>query len=540
MNYPIEKPKLTDTGLGFSVFYKEKYLYSKRDPQKSILNLIENTEIKEGTLILCISPVLGYGLKELLQKMPNNTLALAVEADDNLAEISKNQIDKNIFNSDKIAYINSNSIPDFLKKAEPFIKEKKLRRILCLDFSAGAYFYDDFYKKIEIFTQDYISRHWINRLTLIRFGRNYARNIFKNYRRIEKTYKNINFLQKNYIDKPILVLGAGTSLDIAGDFIIKNRSNLFILSCDAVCCGLYPEIIPDAAVILESQYWIQKAFIGLAGSGIPIFADLTANPKAVFCTEGSISFFFTEYFSHPFFDKMQEQNILPLQFEPMGSVGLSALSIAKKIALADVPVFHTGLDFSWKNGFTHSKFGFQTVSAFSENTKLQPLYNPQVIFPEKLQKLKGKKDKQEFCFSSPALKNYGDIYKNAFSHVNNLFDLGTEGLCIGSVQKTFEEAEQIIKHYIQNKSSAPKYKEDANLNIEGISSFLSCEKNKLTELKDIFTGKKIAEDNYTKKLIKSAPYLYFHFPDYDKINITDSNFLNRLRIEIEYFLKILS
>ena len=45
MNYPIEKPKLTDTGLGFSVFYKEKYLYSKRDPQKSILNLIENTEI---------------------------------------------------------------------------------------------------------------------------------------------------------------------------------------------------------------------------------------------------------------------------------------------------------------------------------------------------------------------------------------------------------------------------------------------------------------------------------------------------------------
>ena len=78
------------------------------------------------------------------------------------------------------------------------------------------------------------------------------------------------------------------------------------------------------------------------------------------------------------------------------------------------------------------------------------------------------------------------------------------------------------------------------MNIEGISSFLSCEKNKLTELKDIFTGKKIAEDNYTKRLIKSAPYLYFHFPDYDKINITDSNFLNRLRIEIEYFLKILS
>ena len=70
--------------------------------------------------------------------------------------------------------------------------------------------------------------------------------------------------------------------------------------------------------------------------------------------------------------------------------------------------------------------------------------------------------------------------------------------------------------------------------------FLQEEKKALNNLKDIFTGKiQLNEEERIKKitaLLQNREYLYLHFPDGYKLELSQ-NFLNRIRIEIDYFLK---
>jgi hypothetical protein len=79
-----KKPCLVKAGQGFSVQYKERLLYSKYNPQKNILSLVDSLKIMEGTVILCLSPVLCYGLGELLAALPKDCLLICAEADYNL------------------------------------------------------------------------------------------------------------------------------------------------------------------------------------------------------------------------------------------------------------------------------------------------------------------------------------------------------------------------------------------------------------------------------------------------------------------------
>ena len=537
MNNKDEKPELIATSSGFSVFYKNKYLYSRYSPQKSVLNLIEQTAIPPETLVLCMSPLLGYGLSELLKKMPASSFAAAIEYDENLMELSLNSIGNEIFNHSSFFYIRTNSVKLFLKQLEQKIKEKKFRRVIRLDFSAGAALNKSFYSGIEYFTKEYISRYWINKLTLIQFGKNYALNIFKNYCAVLKHKNRFASLQCGSITKPILVAAAGPSLDCSLKFIEKNRKHLFVIAVDAAAFGLYPKIKPDAIIILESQYWIQKAFIGLSGSGIPVIADLTANPKAVQAAGGLCSFFFTDYADNPFFDFLENKHLLPLHLEPMGSVGLSALKIASLLAAQGTPIFHTGLDFSWGRGFTHSKAAFQVRSLFSECSKLHNLYCADNLFGGKVETEIGKNGIR--IFTSPNLKSYAELYKHIFAYNPNFFDIGKTGLLLNSNLIDENLAETIIcKNYngISDSDTFCRCFESGTFAL--ISEFLKTEKEKLLMLKAVFTHKVMAESTHLKNLLISVPYLYLHFADYSEENLLHQNFLNRIRIELEYFLKI--
>lgn len=568
-----EKPELIPIDSGFSVLYKDKYLYSKRSPQKNILQLISSIVIQNETLVLCVSPVLGYGLKELLEKLPTDSFALALEADEELLNLSKNKIDKDILENSKFLYTGTNSVNILLNRLDDFIKGKKIRRVIRIDFSGGAALNQSFYSQAFDFISQYISQIWINRLTLIQFGRNYARNFFKNYYSIlrsivkspdKSSALNINSyfgsLIEKSVNRPIVVIGAGPSLDSSIEFIKENRDKLFVLAVDAAFSGLYPEIRPDAVVLLESQYWIQKAFIGITDLDIPIIADLTSNPSLLVKLNGNKAFFFTDYSGQDyaassFFSVLKEKNILPLRFEAMGSVGLAALALAERLAFDGLPIFHTGLDFSWGQGFSHSKLSYQVKNVFSDISKIKSLYTGESLFPNKLSFEKGKDG--SLVFTSPNLKNYGELYKKLFASKENFFDIGQSGLELNSKKIHFDTAKKIIDDFyscggvidLNYEASCSINKNNDKKNFicydyadkeKVIKDFLISEKEKLLRLKNIFIGKIVSSDGEIKTLLLSMPYLYLHFPDYNSLSetILDKHFLSRVRIEIEYFLKI--
>ena len=83
-----EKPRLIQTGRGFSVLYRNKYLYSKYNPQQAMAAQVSALECTDSMLVLCFSPVLGYGLQELSQRLSASSAILAVECDQLLMRFS--------------------------------------------------------------------------------------------------------------------------------------------------------------------------------------------------------------------------------------------------------------------------------------------------------------------------------------------------------------------------------------------------------------------------------------------------------------------
>ena len=572
-----EKPLLIQTDRGFSVLYRNKYLYSKYNPQAAITAQIASLQIPDSTLILCLSPVLGYGLKELTEKLPASSYILALECDQMLMRFSLDHCDFSPFAQQRFSYIRTDSVAEVLKKVEslPLFPFKKC---LVLSCSGGVQLNQTFYDEVRLYADEVISRFWKNRITLMHLGRNYAHNTFRNLLSLARSLASsparpmtgsltrslvrspesspaefsalgVPSSKRNFqlltgderIRKPLLVAGAGPSLDTARDFIIKNRNSFFLLAVDAAAAALLPDIQPDAIVLVESQYWIDSAFIGLCKYGIPVFADLTASPRALQACGGSVHFFCTEYARLKYLERLY-QTLQPLILLPMGSVGLTALQLALALAAPRLPVLHTGLDFAWQNGLTHAAGSSPVKKLFAEINRTESPYK--LSISTGMQHIVGKKG---FSYwTTPTLSGYAELYRHTFSGNERIIDIGTEGCFLNGRQADMTEAERILTDAGKSNINADDSlffackSDTANEQYEALCSYLTGEAEALTILNDHLQGKRSISEHMMEQLFAERDYLYSHFPDATRSYSLDLGFLKRAGIELRYLLKILN
>ena len=572
-----EKPLLIQTDRGFSVLYRNKYLYSKYNPQAAITAQIASLQIPDSTLILCLSPVLGYGLKELTEKLPASSYILALECDQMLMRFSLDHCDFSPFAQQRFSYIRTDSVAEVLKKVEslPLFPFKKC---LVLSCSGGVQLNQTFYDEVRLYADEVISRFWKNRITLMHLGRNYAHNTFRNLLSLARSLASsparpmtgsltrslvrspesspaefsalgVPSSKRNFqlltgderIRKPLLVAGAGPSLDTARDFIIKNRNSFFLLAVDAAAAALLPDIQPDAIVLVESQYWIDSAFIGLCKYSIPVFADLTASPRALQVCGGNVYFFCTEYARLKYLERLY-QTLQPLILLPMGSVGLTALQLALALAAPRLPVLHTGLDFAWQNGLTHAAGSSPVKKLFAEINRTESPYK--LSISTGMQHIVGKKG---FSYwTTPTLSGYAELYRHTFSGNERIIDIGTEGCFLNGRQADMTEAERILTDAGKSNINADDSlffackSDTANEQYEALCSYLTGEAEALTILNDHLQGKRSISEHMMEQLFAERDYLYSHFPDATRSYSLDLGFLKRAGIELRYLLKILS
>ena len=581
-----EKPLLIQTDRGFSVLYRNKYLYSKYNPQAAITAQIASLQIPDSTLILCLSPVLGYGLKELTEKLPASSYILALECDQMLMRFSLDHCDFSPFAQQRFSYIRTDSVAEVLKKIEslPLFPFKKC---LVLSCSGGVQLNQTFYDEVRLYADEVISRFWKNRITLMHLGRNYAHNTFRNLlslarslaRSLERpmtgsltscsperspaespawcvpSSKNrFRLLTGNErIRKPLLVAGAGPSLNTARDFIIKNRNSFFLLAVDAAAAALLPDIQPDAIVLVESQYWIDSAFIGLCKYGIPVFADLTASPRALHACSGSVHFFCTEYARLKYLERLY-QTLQPLILPPMGSVGLTAIQLALALTAPHLPVLHTGLDFAWQNGLTHAAGSSPIKKLFAEINRTESPYK--LSLSTGMQRISGKQGLS--YWTTPVLSGYAELYRHTFSGNERVIDIGTEGCFLNGRQADMTEAERILTDVCASDADSTAIgtgcsqtnaadtffdsackSDTANERYEALKAYLTGEAEALTILNDHLQGKRSISEHTMEQLFSERDYLYSHFPDAARGYSLDLGFLKRAGIELRYLLKIL-
>ena len=531
-------------------------------------------QIPDSALILCLSPVLGYGLKELAEKLSASSYILALECDQMLMRFSLDHCDFSPFAHHRFSYIRTDSIAEVLKKIET-LPQFPFKKCIALSCSGGVQLNQVFYDEVRLYADEIISRFWKNRITLMHLGRNYAHNTFHNLLSLVRSLTRVparsmrgsltrspknslagspawgapssksNFrllTGDEHIRKPILVVGAGPSLDTTRDFIIKNRNSFFLLAVDAAAAALLPDIRPDAIVLVESQYWIDSAFIGLHKYGIPVFADLTASPRALQACGGNVYFFCTEYARLRYLERLY-QTLQPLILPPMGSVGLTAIQLALALAAPHLPVLHTGLDFAWQNGLTHAAGSSPIKKLFAEINRTESPYKLSVSTG--MQRISGKRGLS--YWTTPVLSGYAELYRHTFSGNERVIDIGTEGCFLNGRQADITETERILtdagKSNINADGSLFAFAckpDTANERYEALCGYLTGEAEALTIVNDHLQGKRPISEHMMEQLFAERDYLYSHFPDAARGYSLDLGFLKRAGIELRYLLKILS
>lgn len=543
-----DTPCLIECGQGVSVLYKDRYLYSKYAPSKAINNLIENLTISDNSIVLIFSPALWLGIEKLIEKLPQTSKIVAIEFDNNLYNFSTENLPQKYKN--KFPFFSESTKNDFLLE----LQKGHYKKVIPIEFSAGTIFNKEKYNNFFSITQSIVDQNLKNKLTLIKFGRLYSKNIFKNLRLIPNSIPFKNLFNK--ITKPILVLGAGESLNQTIEKIKGKEKSFFILSVDAALNSILANNIqPDAIVAVESQIAIEKAYIGKSiNSKIPIFCDLVGRPHIPEIINGPISFFISKYASMKFLDTLSSKNILPPTIKPLGSVGLVAMDIALKLRKNDsIKIFFSGLDFSYSVGISHAKNTMAHNNQLISTTKLKSIYNIDAAFSQGTSFVNSKDNSK--MITTIALKNYSLLFTDSFKDEKNIFDIGLKGIDLGFKKVFLSEEFFLEAKENQNDrnnfsellfSNKPEQKNKVLLK-EIIYEFLSKELNQLFVLKDILSNgeKSSYRDNnislleQIQNIIQEREYLFIHFPDaYGKTNI--QSFLNRIKIETDFFIKEIS
>lgn len=536
----FETPSLVETRQGVSVLYKDHFLYSKYDPSKAILNIISNLSIPEYSIVLVFSPVLWLGLKELLDKLPESSSIAVFEYEKPLYDFALENFPKELkaHFKNKIQIFNKSDIKNYFT----FIQKQHFRKCLKIDFSAGSALYKDDYDDILSLTQKVIDQFWKNRLTLIKFGRLYSKNIFKNLTLLSDAIPLTSLHQT--VNKPILVLGAGESLDITILKLKKNFSRFFIICVDAAASPLLDNgITPDAIIAVEGQQVIEKSYIGSpADSKCLLIMDLVSRNHIPYITKGKYSFFISNYADMNFFELLKGSNLLPPVIKPLGSVGLVAMEIALKLRKdINIPVFFSGLDFSYSVGITHAKGTAAHKGLLFSNNKLKSVYNISSAFntgTSSITSIDGTK-----MITSKALESYALLFKETFEDEQNIFDIRTSGINLTSAKVDFNQILNSISDDL-NKTNSKFNPDYQPIERSSITSFLQNEKQALEELKDLFTyaenssfrKRDITLNEQIDNILSNREYLYIHFPDV--VGPTNpQSYYNRIRIELDFFLK---
>ena len=556
VSFPSEIPARR----GFTVLYRGKTLLSRIDPVAQGERLAREIPVKERTLYFCPSPIYGYGLSLLIERLQNelqqkNSAILCAEADGYLFEISGKafkEINGNAGGFQTLALTKATRPEDLCSFVRGIYGERVFRRVEVIHLTGGWQLYPELYDDMAGALRREIAREWGNAMTLIRLGRLYARNLIRNLASLPDS-ENIKTL--DFGSLPVLVLGAGPSLDpllekfsaLSGGNIGKPAERNFKIICVDTCIPalLDRRIIPDLAVILESQHWNLRDFTGARNQNIDAALDLSALPASTRVLKGKRFFFATPWTELRLLRRLEEEGLLPETFAPLGSVGLSAVALALHVGSG--PVFTGGIDFA----YTQDSFHARSTPGYKENersqTRFRGIINP-ALSAEGSFTAAAKTGVT--VRSNPIMRNYRNIFSEEFGGNPRLIDINGPGLPLGIKTVSSEEAFAVLNTRTGADSRPLPQSASPCTQKEKITAFIKREIAALESLKETLSGGKdtgrsemAGGTSPLEELLDTLDYLWAHFPDCAgtggrRPSGADLVFLKRVRAEIEPFLKL--
>ena len=556
--------------------YKGKTLLSRVNPAAQAEKIIAGLSIREKTLYLCPSPIYGHGLELLIKKineaandtsLENSSAILCVEADSELCEISKSSLAlifaENI-NKKNVYFSDASSVEEILSFFRKTWGKRHFRRIESLRLTGGWQLNPSLYDEMEKTLRSEIALAWGNAMTLIKLGRLYIKNLIQNLPLLANAG---DLKDLDYGSSPILVLGAGPSLDktltdlshYSGGKIKPPGERPCKIICVDTCLPILHErgIVPDLVVVLESQHWNLRAFSGARDRYIDAAIDLSSLPSSTRVLKGKNHLFFTPWSEIKLFDRLDAAGFLPLSIPPLGSVGLSAVFIALRCTRGTV--FTGGLDFSFSLDSYHARSSPSQDELDRKQNRFKSRLNIAAAFRDGSFQTLSKKGSN--VRSDPALRNYRDLFEQEFAS-SGIIDIDSPGLPLGVPSLPPEKFFALLNAGASTGSPGTSDTSSRLQPKEKIVSFIMQELDQLKLLRAILSGELSQSgipasdlpavlgtttpsslDELLDKVLYQNDYLWAHFPDCAGAGekhpgTQDLSFLKRVRTEIDPFIKL--
>jgi hypothetical protein len=534
-----EAPVVVETPGGLSVSYKGRSLYSDRDPARLPRRAALACDPEPQRLHLVASPLLWYGLPELLARMGRGSKVLCVEADPKLAELSRRSAPPGVFDGDRVSFIASDSPEEVAAAAREL---GRFRACAFLALSGGAALSDGRYRRMADLVRSEIAASWRNRASLMSMGRLWAKNIFDNIAALDS----ISPTPFPRFSGATAVCGAGPSLEEALPFLERNRGALSIVACDTALGTLLGRgISPDLVVCLEAQAHNLPDFVPLGERPVSLAADISSHPATFRVVRGAKHLSLVRITDSPFLERVASfaRSAAPhaRPMPPLGSVGVHAARLARELSAG--PVLAFGLDFSFEAGKTHAR---GSPSLLAGERVLGRLDRWQAQYGASLRGRSAAAPAPLLAdgrrlLSDPVLLSYAGLLSELSKEPGPpLYDARSRGPAIGAPRVDPTEAERLVRDAARaarpiEPPNDGTYGKGGSIS-EASRAFLAAEVSRLDALYDIMKGRSPPGSREALAgLVGEADYLYWGFPDADRARDLPQDFLNRLLPEVEWW-----
>jgi hypothetical protein len=418
------EPRLEETGRGFTVRYRGRYLYSPVDPCGGALRRVASARLRERSLVYVPGVGLGYGLEALLRALPEHSQLLCVETDPSLMALA--DMGPSPLPRDPRLTLLCTDSPEEAAAALRGMGLHRFRRLQTLALCGSYHLYRAGYDSIRQALEEEIRLFWQNRLTLAHLSRLWLRNLFTNLAACPEA----DPIPDLSGERPIVVAGAGPSLDRCLPQILRLRARLTLLAVDTALPVLAEAgCPPDWVFALEAQQANLEDFLPYRDPGLALLCDLTSAPSVTRLFPRR-AYFCTRFSPLALFDRLRAAGLLPQELPPLGSVGVAAVQAA--LGLTRGPVLLAGLDFAYPGGRTHARGTPPHRRTLAACSRLRPpgLGEYEALLARPLLTLRSVSGRP--VLSDLVLRSYAVQLGRVVEAAGRVYDLGGMGLPTGA------------------------------------------------------------------------------------------------------------
>jgi hypothetical protein len=536
-------PRLVDTGRGFTVYHRGRYLYSSVEPLKAVRRRVERASVPERTLVFVPSVGLGYGLEDLVRRLPASSHVLCVEADEELMGFALEQRSVRLPRLQRLTVVRSADPESVAAYLRGRIGVGSFRRLQWLHLSRGYHLAPDVYDEIGGRLEQEIQAYWKNKIILVHLGRLWIRNIIENIPVLCRS-EDLRTLRSEH---PVCVLGAGPSLEASLPTVRRHRSRLLLLAVDTALPVLSAHgMRPDLVLALEGQVANAKDFIGQDPAGMSLLCDMTACPAVVRLFGDRVFFFCSEFHPLKLLERMSEQRLRPTPVPALGSVGVAALHTA--LRLTQGPVFLAGLDFSYPGKRTHARGSPFHRHVLGGSGRLCPAEARgfEAIVRRPLLRVEGEAGAP--ILTDLVLHSYARAAERLLEGQDRVYDLGSAGMVSAATRcRDAAMPDALGPAKSGQKLSVESGAIDQIGRAEQWRRFVQGELDLLERGMELVspllrggpaTGAALRLRKAERSVLEALDYLSYSFPDADRADRLDAGFLARVAVSGRRFFRL--